>query len=123
MNELSSHQLLSRLIGFATVSRDSNLEMIAFIRDYLEELGVQSELFYNPEHTKANLFATIGPRDRGGIVLSGHIDVVPVDGQAWTVEPFRLTEADGRLYGSRHRRHEGLYRVSAGGSTALSRAT
>jgi acetylornithine deacetylase len=53
MNELSSHQLLDRLIGFATVSRDSNLEMIAFIRDYLEEFGVQSELFYNPEHTKA----------------------------------------------------------------------
>lgn len=99
MNELSSRQLLGKLIGFATVSRDSNLEMIAFIRDYLEALGVQSELFYNPERTKANLFATIGPRDRGGIVLSGHTDVVPVDGQAWTVEPFRLTEADGRLYG------------------------
>ncbi|WP_207002196.1 acetylornithine deacetylase [Trinickia mobilis] len=99
MNKLSSHRLLDRLIGFATVSRDSNLEMIAFIRDYLEELGVQSELFYNPEHTKANLFATMGPRDRGGVVLSGHTDVVPVDGQAWTVEPFRLTEADGKLYG------------------------
>lgn len=99
MNELTSQQLLGRLIGFATVSRDSNLEMIAFIRDYLEGLGVQSELFYNPERTKANLFATIGPQDRGGIVLSGHTDVVPVDGQAWTVEPFRLTEANGRLYG------------------------
>jgi acetylornithine deacetylase len=98
-NELSSEQLLSRLVGFATVSRVSNLEMIAYIRDYLEALGVQSELFYNPEHTKANLFATIGPRDRGGIVLSGHTDVVPVDGQAWTMEPFRLTERDGRLYG------------------------
>jgi acetylornithine deacetylase len=98
-NELSTHQLLGSLIGFATVSRDSNLEMIAFIQEYLEGLGVQSELFYNPERTKANLFATIGPRDRGGIVLSGHTDVVPVDGQAWTVEPFRLTEAEGRLYG------------------------
>ncbi|MGF6724513.1 acetylornithine deacetylase [Paraburkholderia sp. GAS41] len=99
MNEVASRALLERLIGFATVSRDSNLELIAFIRDYLEALGVQSELFYNPERTKANLFATIGPLDHGGIVLSGHTDVVPVDGQAWTMEPFRLTEQDGRLYG------------------------
>lgn len=96
---MSSRELLERLIGFATVSRDSNLELIAFIRDYLEELGVQSELFYNPERTKANLFATIGPLDRGGVVLSGHTDVVPVDGQAWTMDPFRLTEQNGRLYG------------------------
>jgi acetylornithine deacetylase len=99
MNEMSSRALLERLIGFATVSRDSNLEMIDFIRYFLAEHGVGSELFYNAERTKANLFATIGPRDRGGIVLSGHTDVVPVDGQAWTVEPFRLTERDGRLYG------------------------
>lgn len=99
MSEASSRQLLGNLIGFATVSRDSNLEMIAFIRDYLEALGVECELFYNAERTKANLYATVGPHDRGGIVLSGHTDVVPVDGQAWTVEPFRLTEADGKLYG------------------------
>ena len=99
MSEVSSRELLERLIGFATVSRDSNLELIAFIRHYLAELGVQSELFYNPEHTKANLFATIGPRDRGGVALAGHTDVVPADGQAWTAEPFRLTERDGRLYG------------------------
>lgn len=99
MHEMSSRDLLERLIGFATVSRDSNLELIAFIRHYLAELGVESELFYNAARTKANLFATIGPRERGGVVLSGHTDVVPVDGQAWTVEPFRLTERDGRLYG------------------------
>ncbi|MDT4787165.1 Acetylornithine deacetylase [compost metagenome] len=99
MSESASRVLLERLIGFATVSRDSNLELIVFIRDYLAEQGVESELFYNPERTKANLFATIGPRDRGGIVLSGHTDVVPVEGQAWTVEPFRLTEREGRLYG------------------------
>lgn len=99
MNDRSSRALLERMIGFATVSRDSNLDMIEFIRLYLEELGVESELFYNVERTKANLFATIGPRERGGIVLSGHTDVVPVDGQAWTVDPFRLTERDGRLYG------------------------
>ncbi|SEK00993.1 acetylornithine deacetylase [Paraburkholderia diazotrophica] len=99
MSELSSRELLERLIGFATVSRDSNLELIAFVQQYLADLGVKSELFYNAERTKANLFATIGPHDRGGIVLSGHTDVVPVDGQAWTVEPFRLTQKDGRLYG------------------------
>lgn len=99
MNDRSSRALLERLISFATVSRDSNLEMIEFIRDYLGDLGVESELFYNAERTKANLFATIGPRERGGVVLSGHTDVVPVDGQAWTVDAFRLTERDGRLYG------------------------
>lgn len=99
MNEPSSRDLLARLIGFATVSRDSNLELIGFIRDYLAGLGVDSELFHNSEGTKANLFATIGPLDKGGVVLSGHTDVVPVDGQAWTVEPFRLSERDGRLYG------------------------
>jgi len=99
MNEQSSRDLLARLIGFATVSRDSNLELIGFIRDYLAGLGVDSELFHNSEGTKANLFATIGPLDKGGVVLSGHTDVVPVDGQAWTVEPFRLSERDGRLYG------------------------
>ncbi|MEM5437695.1 acetylornithine deacetylase [Paraburkholderia diazotrophica] len=99
MSELSSRDLLERLIGFATVSRDSNLELIAFMQQYLADLGVESELFHNAERTKANLFATIGPQDRGGIVLSGHTDVVPVDGQAWTVEPFRLTQKDGRLYG------------------------
>ncbi|WP_027779274.1 acetylornithine deacetylase [Paraburkholderia caledonica] len=99
MSDRSSRALLATLIGFATVSRESNLDMIAFIRDYLDELGVESELFYNTERTKANLFATIGPRERGGIVLSGHTDVVPVEGQAWSVDAFRLTERDGRLYG------------------------
>ncbi|SAL54752.1 acetylornithine deacetylase [Caballeronia arvi] len=99
MSEMTSRDLLERLVGFATVSRDSNLELIEFIRDYLAKCGVECELFHNAERTKANLFATIGPRDRGGIVLSGHTDVVPVDGQAWTVDAFRLTEKDGRLYG------------------------
>ncbi|KAB0548079.1 acetylornithine deacetylase [Pseudomonas argentinensis] len=99
MNEPTSRALLERLIGFATVSRDSNLELIEFIREYLAGFDVASELFHNAEGTKANLFATIGPTDRGGVVLSGHTDVVPVDGQAWTVEPFQLSERDGRLYG------------------------
>lgn len=99
MNEVSSRDMLARLVGFATVSRDSNLALIEFIRDYLSGLGVESELFYNAARTKANLFATIGPSGEGGIVLSGHTDVVPVDGQNWTVPPFALTQQDGRLYG------------------------
>ena len=99
MSEVSSRALLAKLIGFPTVSRDSNLALIEFIQDYLAGWGVQSELIYNAERTKANLFATIGPADRGGVVLSGHTDVVPVDGQNWTVDPFTLTEKDGLLYG------------------------
>lgn len=96
---LTSRDLLAQLIAFNTVSRESNLALIEFIRDYLQGLGVACELDYNTERTKANLFASIGPDDRGGVVLSGHTDVVPVAGQAWTVEPFQLTERDGKLYG------------------------
>lgn len=96
---MTSRELLERLIGFATVSRESNLELIDFIRGYLAQFDIECELFFNAERTKSNLFATIGPRDRGGIVLSGHTDVVPVDGQAWSVDPFKLTEKEGRLYG------------------------
>jgi acetylornithine deacetylase len=99
MSEHTSRALLARLIGFPTVSRESNLELIDFVQRYLAELGVDSELFHNADRTKANLFATIGPRGRGGIVLSGHTDVVPVDGQAWSTDPFRLAERNGRLYG------------------------
>jgi acetylornithine deacetylase len=99
MSNASSRDLLERLVGFATVSRDSNLELIRFIEAYLAGHGVESELLYNEEGTKANLFATIGPLKSGGVVLSGHTDVVPVEGQAWTVDPFQLTEKDGRLYG------------------------
>ncbi|HWD33795.1 MAG TPA: acetylornithine deacetylase [Pseudomonas sp.] len=99
MSELRSRALLARLIGFATVSRDSNLALIEFVRDYLQGLGVSCELIYNAERSKANLLASIGPAVAGGVVLSGHTDVVPVDGQAWTVEPFALSERDGKLYG------------------------
>ncbi|HCP56440.1 MAG TPA: acetylornithine deacetylase [Pseudomonas sp.] len=96
---LCSRDLLARLISFNTVSRESNLALIEFIQDYLQGLGVSCELDFNAERSKANLFATIGPADRGGVVLSGHTDVVPVAGQAWTVEPFKLLERDGKLYG------------------------
>ena len=99
MNLFKSHALLERLIAFNTVSRESNLALIEFIRDYLAGFGVVSELFFNEDKTKANLFASIGPGERPGVVLSGHTDVVPVDGQSWTVDPFALSERDGRLYG------------------------
>ncbi|BBP76115.1 acetylornithine deacetylase [Pseudomonas sp. Ost2] len=95
----SSREVLAALIAFDTTSRESNLQLIEFVRDYLARLGVPCELIFNEERSKANLFATLGPVDRPGIVLSGHTDVVPVDGQPWTVAPFELTERDGRLYG------------------------
>ena len=97
MSDFASRALLARLVGFATVSRDSNLELIGFIRDYLAEQGVESELFHNPEGTKANLFATIGPNVPGGVVLSGHSDVVPATGQAWSSDPFALTRRGERI--------------------------
>jgi acetylornithine deacetylase len=95
----SSRDLLARLIAFPTVSRDSNLALIDFVRDYLEGLGLSCELDYNAERSKANLHARLGPAGAGGVMLSGHSDVVPVDGQAWSVPAFELTERDGRLYG------------------------
>jgi acetylornithine deacetylase len=95
----SSKDLLASLIAFDTTSRESNLQLIEFVRDYLDRLQVSSTLIFNDERTKANLFATIGTDDRPGIVLSGHTDVVPVDGQPWSVPPFELSEKDGKLYG------------------------
>jgi len=95
----SSIDMLKRLVAFDTTSRNSNLELIHYIRDYLADFGVESTLVPNAEGTKANLFASIGPDREGGVVLSGHTDVVPVDGQPWTTDPWDLTEKDdGNLY-------------------------
>ncbi|MGY2267862.1 acetylornithine deacetylase [Pseudomonas sp. SDO5561_S422] len=95
----TSRELLQALVGFDTTSRESNLKLIEFVRDYLAGFGVPCELIYNDERSKANLFATLGPANVPGIVLSGHTDVVPVDGQPWTLPPFELTERDGKLFG------------------------
>lgn len=95
----SSRDVLKALVAFDTTSRESNLQLIEFVRDYLASCDVPCELIYNQQRSKANLFATIGPTDKPGIVLSGHTDVVPVDGQPWTVPPFELTERDGKVYG------------------------
>jgi acetylornithine deacetylase len=95
----NSINMIARLIGFDTTSRNSNLELMAFVGDYLKDLGIESELVHNDEGTKANLYATLGPADKPGIALSGHTDVVPVDGQDWHSEPFQIIEKNGRLYG------------------------
>lgn len=92
-------RLICDLVAFDTTSRESNLALIDYVRAYLARFGVESLLAPNPEGTKANLYATLGPGDRPGIMLSGHTDVVPVDGQAWSSEPFKVAERDGRLYG------------------------
>jgi acetylornithine deacetylase len=90
--------IIEKLIAIPTVSRDSNLGLIEWVRDELARQGVKSRLTYNDANSKANLFATIGPEDRPGVALSGHTDVVPVDGQDWTSDPFVPTVRDGRLY-------------------------
>lgn len=96
----STQNMLSRLVGFDTTSRESNLALIGFVQNYLEGHGIASTLIHNDAGTKANLYATIGQQNvAGGIVLSGHTDVVPVDGQAWAGDPFQVREQDGRLYG------------------------
>ncbi len=97
--DLSSIKMIERLIGFDTTSRLSNLALIEWVKAYLAEHGVESRLSFDADGKKANLFATIGPADRPGIVLSGHTDVVPVDGQPWDSDPFTATERDGKLYG------------------------
>lgn len=91
--------MLCDLVGFDTTSRNSNLPLIDHIADYLSGHGASIRLIPSADGTKANLFATIGPDIPGGVVLSGHSDVVPVDGQKWSTDPFTLMEADGRLYG------------------------
>ncbi|MFN8771841.1 MAG: M20/M25/M40 family metallo-hydrolase, partial [bacterium] len=95
--------MIRQLIGFPTTSRDSNLELIHFVRDYLKSNGVDDvRLTFDDDKRKANLFATFGPRapgGRGGLVLSGHTDVVPVEGQPWDTDPFTMVERDGRLFG------------------------
>ncbi|MEQ8483153.1 MAG: acetylornithine deacetylase [Pseudomonadales bacterium] len=91
--------MLETLVGFPTVSRDSNLELIRFVRDYLARHGVSARLVDSDCSEKANLYASVGPDVDGGVVLSGHTDVVPVDDQDWHTDPFRVVERDGRLYG------------------------
>ncbi|MCJ8298049.1 MAG: acetylornithine deacetylase, partial [Pseudomonadales bacterium] len=91
--------ILAKLISFDTVSRHSNLALIDYVQSYLADLGIESRLVPNQEQTKTNLYATIGPNVAGGIILSGHTDVVPVDGQDWHTDPFTLVEKDQKYFG------------------------
>lgn len=94
-----SRDWIDTLVGFDTTSRDSNLDLINHVKDYLSGLGVDASLTFDDTKEKANLYATLGPTDRPGILLSGHTDVVPVDGQNWDNDPFTIVEKNGLLHG------------------------
>ncbi|MFN3644193.1 MAG: acetylornithine deacetylase [Gemmobacter sp.] len=99
MDQATARAVLDRLVAFPSVSRDSNLDLIRWVADWLAGHGIPATVVMRPCGTKAQLFAQAGPDAPGGVILSGHSDVVPVDGQAWTSDPFTLTERAGRLYG------------------------
>ena len=94
-----SIELLKKLVSFETVSSRSNLTLIEYVRDYLADLGIDSQVVFDEYGAKANLYATIGPSDVPGIMLSGHSDVVPVDNQDWSSDPFVAVARNDRLYG------------------------
>jgi acetylornithine deacetylase len=91
--------ILERLIGFDTVSAKSNLDLVGYVQGLLAEAGIECVLIPDTTGAKANLYAVVGPEGVPGVILSGHVDVVPVEGQVWTKAPFALSEADGRFYG------------------------
>jgi acetylornithine deacetylase len=99
MSTQKSIELLQALVGFDTTSRNSNLALIEWVEGYLDDLGVRHQRIPDPSLPKSNLWATIGPAEVPGYILSGHTDVVPVDGQDWSSDPFKLSERGGRLYG------------------------
>ena len=99
MAQVESIDILRKLIGFPTISRESNLDLIRYVADLLTEGGVSCRIIEDHLQPKANLFASIGPVERPGVMLSGHKDVVPIEGQDWSVPPFEMTEREGRLYG------------------------
>jgi acetylornithine deacetylase len=92
-------ETVGRLVAFDSTSRKSNLELIDYLKDILSGLGAECRLTHDDDGRKANLYATLGPTDRPGVMLSGHTDVVPVEGQAWSSDPFRLVEREGKLFG------------------------
>ncbi|MFT5004592.1 MAG: acetylornithine deacetylase [Paracoccaceae bacterium] len=96
---MKTREILERLIAFPTVSVEPNIALIDWVEKLLGEHGIASTIIPNESGTKANLYATVGPQDRPGVMLSGHTDVVPVAGQDWTKPPFELTETDGKFYG------------------------
>ena len=98
-NATTPREILGRLVGFPTVSRDSNLDLVEWVEGWLAARGIASHRVPDETGRKASIYAQVGPDAPGGVILSGHTDVVPVDGQDWASDPFTLTERDGRLYG------------------------
>jgi acetylornithine deacetylase len=107
--ETATIAILKDLVAFDTTSRLSNIPLLDYAIEILRRNGIEPELIWNDDRTKANLWASIGPQTSGGIILSGHTDTVPVDGQEWSADPFRLEERDSRLL-----RHERFCRGRAG---------
>ena len=96
---LSAFQIMEKLISFPTVSRDTNLPLVDWVESYLNSHGIEAHRYYKPDEPKAALFAHVGPWEEGAVVLSGHTDVVPVDGQPWDSDPFSVVERDGKYFG------------------------
>ncbi len=115
--------ILAKLVAFDTTSRRSNLDLIRWVEGYLADLGVPSRRVPNADGTKSNLMAMIGPAVEGGVVLSGHTDVVPVDGQPWSSDPWTLTERDGRLYGRGTCDMKGFLALALAAAPDLAKAT
>jgi acetylornithine deacetylase len=96
---LSPFEIMEKLISFPTVSRDSNIPLVDWVADYLAGHGIESHRYIDPNQPKHAIFAHVGPWEEGAMVLSGHTDVVPVDGQPWDTDPFSVVEKDGKYYG------------------------
>ena len=94
-----ARDILGTLIGFDTTSRNSNLELISWVENYLAQHSISSARVTNSDASKSNLYATVGPNVEGGVILSGHTDVVPVDGQPWDSDPWTVIERNGLLHG------------------------
>ncbi|MGC1505140.1 MAG: acetylornithine deacetylase [Sulfitobacter sp.] len=98
-DRLTPLELMTKLISFPTVSRDSNIPLIDWVADYLASHGIDSHRYIDPDQPKHALFAHVGPWEEGAVVLSGHTDVVPVDGQPWDTDPYTVVEKDGKYFG------------------------
>jgi len=97
---MTATEILSKLVSFPVLGGDSNLSIMEWIKDYIEQFEIETHLVFNEEKTKASLHCRVGPAVDGGTILSGHMDVVPVEGQEWDTDPFVLTDGgDGKLYG------------------------
>ena len=92
-------EMLEKLVAFPTVSRETNVPLMDFVEDYLNGHGVTCHRVWSDDRQKCNLYACVGPEEPGGVVMSGHVDVVPVDGQDWDTDPFQVVQKGSRLYG------------------------